>query len=120
MIVEKDYGLFLLKKAKEQEHGALLIKRLGEYYRDYEELSFIYNTEEEQLKHKEFMESTNYECYQCGSSVLYEDRDRKCDNTGLFQYGVRVPKSVFGIRYKGMLEEAKVKFGYYGTEGEIK
>lgn len=112
-MVDKSYGLFLLEKAKESEYGALLIKKTENIIEDFVEFKFIYNTEEEQMRHKEIMEESFYKCYQCGVETLYRNYDKEMDSDkGYFQNNVRVPTSIFGISKKGLLYEAKGFLGY--------
>ena len=113
-MVEKEYGLFLLDKAKSSEYGALLIKKTENLIEDYFEFKFIYNSEEEQLRHKALMEESFYKCYSCGKETLYKDFDNEINpNSTFFKHNVKVPTSIFGINVKGLLHEARIKYGYY-------
>lgn len=115
-MVDKLYGLHLLEKAKEGQHGELLIRELKVLTDDYRELKYIYNTEEEQLQHKEIMEKTGHKCYQCGFSTLYRDPNKKTEDTGFFRSDVKVPTSIFGIEEDGLLHEARLLHGYYDSD----
>lgn len=113
-MVDKEYGLFLLEKAKSSEYGALLVHKTENLIEDYYEFKFIYNTKEEQLEHKALMEDSFYECYRCGTEILYRDYDKVSNPDSTFtKYDVRIPTSVFGTKVKGLLHEARLLYGYY-------
>lgn len=113
-MVEKIYGLFLLEKAKEEEYGALLISKTEVLTDDYIMFKFIYNTKEEQLKHKELMEDSFYECLECRKETLYRDFERVSNpDSTFFKHDVNVPTSVFKHDKIGLLHEARLKHGYY-------